>query len=363
VGAIRTYQDGVNLSDALSFEKNGQATFTERVKIEADSTATTQTTAVIQAIGTNSGIAIVPNGTGAITAAIPDGTVVGGNARGTNAVDLQSSRAINTEVASGNFAVIGGGQNNRVPNGYSSILGGFQNIVTGFYSSILGGENNTVSADRAVAMGLSNTSSGLYSAAIGATNTSSNRSSIALGEGNVASAIYSVALGRQSNAYLRGQISLSSAPFAAIGDSQWSNLIARKFDDLTTGGTTVLSLDGTGTTNLIIPQGNNRVWNVLVKTVAVVIGTSGTTTGVTVGDTFLQNQSILFKKIGGISSVVDLATDNTFSDGGMSTANMAYTAGASQELALTFTAPTYAGGGSVSLRIVSKVELVEAAYG
>jgi hypothetical protein len=56
---------------------------TERVGISADPTATTQAMAVIQASTLNSGIAIVPNGTGAITAQVPDGTVAtGGNARG-----------------------------------------------------------------------------------------------------------------------------------------------------------------------------------------------------------------------------------------------------------------------------------------
>jgi hypothetical protein len=41
---------------------------------------------------------------------------------------------------------------------------------------------------------------------------------------------------------------------------------------------------------------------------------------------------------------------------------MTYTAGASQQLAMTFTGPTFAGGGSVTMRIVAKVSLVEVAY-
>jgi hypothetical protein len=46
----------------------------------------------------------------------------------------------------------------------------------------------------------------------------------------------------------------------------------------------------------------------------------------------------------------------------MGSASLIPTAGASQELALTFTAPTFAGGGSVTCRVVAKVELVEVAY-
>jgi hypothetical protein len=46
----------------------------------------------------------------------------------------------------------------------------------------------------------------------------------------------------------------------------------------------------------------------------------------------------------------------------MATALLTITAGASQQMAITFTAPTFAGGGSVTCRIVSKVSLVEVAY-
>jgi len=122
-------------------------------------------------------------------------------------------------------------------------------------------------------------------------------------------------------------------------------------------------LDGTGTTNLIIPTGVNRVWNVVSSWVAVVIGTSGTTTGVNVGDVITQCNLFAFKKIGGTSSIVGSVTNvATHNDAGMASASMGYSAGASQELALTFTAPTFAGGGSVSLRIVNKLMLTEVAY-
>jgi hypothetical protein len=41
---------------------------------------------------------------------------------------------------------------------------------------------------------------------------------------------------------------------------------------------------------------------------------------------------------------------------------MSYSAGASQELAIAFDAPTFTGGGSVTVRVVSKVSLVEVAW-
>ena len=41
---------------------------------------------------------------------------------------------------------------------------------------------------------------------------------------------------------------------------------------------------------------------------------------------------------------------------------IAYTAGASQEMALTFTGPTFVGGGSVTMRVVARIELSEVAW-
>jgi hypothetical protein len=132
---------------------------------------------------------------------------------------------------------------------------------------------------------------------------------------------------------------------------------------LTTAATTVLSLDGTGTTNLIIPNGNNRAWNVSVDWVAVVTAITGTATGITVGDIITGESKFGFKRIGGTSSVRNFIRDASASDSLiMDTCSMTYTAGASQQLAMTFTGPTFAGGGSVTMRIVAKVSLVEVAY-
>jgi hypothetical protein len=437
-------------------------------------TSTTQATSVIRSLGTNSGIALVPNGTGAITADIPDGTATGGNARGINAVDLQSVRTLNTEVVSGAYsailggrnnsvgisdscivggngnllnkptsfigggqgnvmastfgshcvigggqgnsmasrthAVIGGGQNNASNGNYSTISGGFGNstndstyntvgggstniadngasTVSGglsnralsAYATISGGQSNTASTGThaTVVGGASNVSSGQHSVtggvfcvasgnqsfAIGQSNTASGGQSVSLGWDNVSSASFSFSQGRNALAYLQGQSSIASGSFdLSKGPAQASSLIARKEASLTTAATTILSLDGTGTTNLIIPNGNNRMWNVKVSTIAVVQSITGTATGVTVGDSFMENRNLLFKKVAGTSSIVGVGTAEIISDTSMLSALMTYTAGASQELALTFNAPTFGGLGSLTMRIVSKVELVEVWY-
>jgi hypothetical protein len=120
-----------------------------------------------------------------------------------------------------------------------------------------------------------------------------------------------------------------------------------------------LSLDGTGTTNLLIPDGNNRVWNVTVKWSSVVTVISGTATGVTVGDVISGTTELTFKRVGGTSSLVGITRNVTTYDTSMSAASMGYAAGGSGQLALTFTGPTFAGGGTLTVRSVAKVELTE----
>lgn len=402
----------------------------ERVTIESDSTATTQSVAVIESTSTNAGIVLKPNGTGAIMAQVPDGTAVGGDARGQYAVDLQMVRSSADQVASSPYSVLLGGQNNKVYStsgwnflggglnntintlsyAYNTIVGGQSNSISTFsrnsfigggasnsitkdYSTISGGQSNTASTNThatvvggqsntasgrwSVAGGDSNTASGQYGIALGYYSTASGLGSVGLGGGatatgqwsfatnqnTFASTDYSIASGLWCQTYLYGQTAHQNGRFNQQADAQSSFLVARKEATLSSAATTVLSLDGTGTTNLIIPVFTNRAWNVTVKWVAVITSITGTATGVSVGDTIMQVDTFGFKKIGGTSSMVGSAnTLSTNNDTSMATAAMGYTAGTSQELKLTFTAPTFIGGGSVTCRVVAKVELTEVAY-
>jgi hypothetical protein len=384
---------------ALTVLDNGQVTFTERVKIEDDSTVTTQTSSVIQSSSTNANLVIAPNGTGALVANIPDGTAVGGNSRGTNAVDLQTSRTVNTQVASGVNSVVCGGYANTASSAYSTIsggqsntastnthatiVGGLSNTASAQYATVVGGFSNTASGVNSVVGGSSSVASGTSSTAFGRNSTASNTGSVAIGYwakahgyGSVAlggefnignqtllGSTYGFACGGQSLSYLYSQFSNSGSIFVAQGDAQQSLLTARREAALTTAATTVLSLDGTGVTNLIIPYGNNRAWNVQVNWVAIVTTITGTATGISVGDTITQVQTLGFKRIGGTSSLIGTAnTLSTNANTSMSTASMAYSAGGSQEMAITFTGPTFVGGGSVTMRVVARIELTEVAF-
>lgn len=387
-------------NSGFKLDVNGTGRFSSNVQITGSLTiqptsSATQLVSIIQA-GSGS-IALIPSGSGAIMASIPDGTAIGGNARGANAVDFQTVRSVNTSVASGTYSGVLSGRSNSAENTYSVTAGGFSNVNSTLGGTIAGGRSNTVNAaadatigggnsntvssnysvvsggqsnvastntHATVVGGSSNTASGAKSIAGGNGNTASGEASVSFGSGNVASGRFSTTLGMSSRAYLYNQLTVGAVGSSfgfTVGSSQYSFLVASGQKALATAATASITLDG-DEGNLIIPNGNNRAWHTVVDTIATVTTISGSATGVTVGDSFMQTDKLLFKRIGGTSSIVGKSTVETIYDTSMSTAAMLYTAGSSQELAITFQAPVFSGGGSITCRVVSKVSLVEVAY-
>jgi hypothetical protein len=76
----------------------------------------------------------------------------------------------------------------------------------------------------------------------------------------------------------------------------------------------------------------------------------------------MQDDSVLFARVGGTSSVVGTNNTNLIASTSMGDSSITYSAGSFQELEITFNAPTFTGGGSVTCRVVSKVSLVEVAW-
>lgn len=135
----------------------------------------------------NASLIIAPNGTGSLIADIPDGTSTGGNCRGSYSVDLQMSRTLAANVASGNYSVIGGGQSNTVSSDHSIIVGGAQNQISDDHAFIGGGYSNIVSAyNSSVVGGVGN-------------NISNNNSFIGGGGFNTAGGVYSTVVGGTQN--------------------------------------------------------------------------------------------------------------------------------------------------------------------
>jgi hypothetical protein len=107
---------------------------------------------------------VQPAGSGAIQAQATTSTTAGGNARGTYAVDWQTSRSASAaRVASGAYAVISGGINNSA-TGFASITGsGDSNQSTNTYSFIGGGASHTSSGYGAsIVGGYTNTAAGYF---------------------------------------------------------------------------------------------------------------------------------------------------------------------------------------------------------
>jgi hypothetical protein len=91
----------------------------------------------------------------------------GGNARGLNAVDLQTSRADDSQVASGESSVIGGGAENSAHGIRAAVLGGYRNSAYGFHSIIGGGDLNTAGYVSSILGGFGNSAPGEYAVITG----------------------------------------------------------------------------------------------------------------------------------------------------------------------------------------------------
>lgn len=365
------------------------------ISLRKDDYYTTQNVAVIDTLSPASGwgIAIQPGTNAAFMLNVPNGAATGGNARGANAVDLQISRSAagqvssgaasfsagasntasalaaiaigNTNTASAQFSavlsgfnqtnnsyggLIAGGDSNNITGGgnYSVISGGSSNnISSGMNNGIGSGQGNIVSADNAVISG-------------GSTNAVTQKAgSIMGGENNTVQAFGGAVLGGlRGNAYLYGQKAHASGRFSIDGDAQGSEVILRRTTGMTTAAISELFLDGT---SLRITANANGFMLVNVELVAVVTAIAGTATGVTVGDMFSQNVTCAYRNLAGVGSVVQQSSLGTWRSGSMSTANTAFAAtGAS--LQINFTAPTFAGGGTLTMRIVAKARITETRY-
>ena len=127
---------------------------------------------------------------------------VGGIQRGLHAVDLQSARSGATQVASGNYSVIGGGLNNTASGLVATVGGGSHNTASGSYATVGGGSANTASGNGATVGGGGNNTASALAATVGGggyNTASGNYATVGGGENNIASGNYSVVLGGRGN--------------------------------------------------------------------------------------------------------------------------------------------------------------------
>ncbi|MGQ7957692.1 hypothetical protein ACUTAF_08245 [Pseudomonas sp. SP16.1] len=195
---------------------------------------------------TNGDVAFVPKGTGALMAAMPTGTASGGNKRGTHATDWQTNRSSATQVASGNYACITGGQQ-CTASGSHAVAGGYFAEASGAQSIAIGGQSASATAQYATAIGgngpLANQQ---YATAIGGngvTVTGSSATGVG-GESNIIDGPLSSVCGgaRATTRGVYGVEARAAGRFSANGDAQRERFVLRR---ATTDATpAVLSADG-----------------------------------------------------------------------------------------------------------------------
>lgn len=137
--------------------------------------------------GTNIPLVLQPKGTGALQAQKTDSSATGGNARGANAVDWQTSRNSAGQVASGAQSTIAGGLQNTASGAQSAIAGGQTNTSSGTNSYVGGGFTNIASGRYAgVLSGYGNTAAGFYNfIGMGYTNSGTSGSAVTTQSGTM----------------------------------------------------------------------------------------------------------------------------------------------------------------------------------
>jgi hypothetical protein len=173
-------EDGTN----LNFTGTSKTIFVYGLQLEIGSTLNTYvptTSAIVYGTPTlsfsgvaglglesNGSLYVSPAGTGALQAQATTSTTAGGNARGANAVDWQTSRNAASQVASGQYATISGGYRGTASIFGSTIGGGEVNTASAFNASVVGGSSNISSGNYAfVGGGILNTSSSSSASVVG----------------------------------------------------------------------------------------------------------------------------------------------------------------------------------------------------
>lgn len=228
--------------------------------------------ACLEATGgtTDVSVSIKPKGAGAFCLAAPDGTTTGGNARGTNAIDLQTVRTAASQVASGSPSILMGRRGTA--SGAESICLSASDSTASAAKTVAIGDFANATTFGATALGINAAGSGNQSFAIN-NSTASGLRSISLGnatasatdslaiQGGTASAQNATAIGIGALANRFGLRASANGIFAAAGDAQRAGWVLR---NKTTNNTpTTLFADGSST-RLTITSGKILFADVLI---------------------------------------------------------------------------------------------------
>ena len=334
--------------------------------LEGYSTTTQNTVSFTPKVSaTNVCAAIVPKGTGAIIAQIPDGTFVGGNARGQYSVDFQRSRNNAAQIASGNsYSTILNGNRNTASNNYSAVLGGEQHNASGQYTIIAGGIGNTSSQSYcSVFNGNGNTANTVFASVFaGYINTASGYASfVGCGEGNTSSGTYSsIQGGAYATANLYGQLAHASGRISTSGDAQAHELVWRRLVTGAPVGGTELFLDGSSAA-AILPS-TNAIWHGIIDIAAICTATGNGTT--VTGDVEATSYKVTIKRIGTTTSLVGTVQEIGITNADTSMASSVFTINnndTNESLRIVYTSPVTAGS-TTTIRVVATFRGLQIQY-
>ena len=185
---------------------------------------------------TNVDAAFVAKGNGATLAQVPTATLAGGDKRGIYATDFQKVRSASNQVASGQYSVLVGGEQNAVHGQHAVVAGGYSNSANQQKGFVGAGQSNAAGDHSGVVCGSGNSAVGGQYGFIGGgiSNVVDEASSWIPGGG------YATTRGRKCvGAWAGGN-------FSAVGDAQHAvGVLRRSTSDATQ---TELSLDGASPT-------------------------------------------------------------------------------------------------------------------
>lgn len=187
----------------------------------------------------------------------------GGNTRGQGATDLQTVRSSTapSQVASGDYSTISGGQNNQASGLSSTISGGANNLVSGSYAVVAGGSGNNAEGSYSVVPGgLNNYAKGQYSLAAGRRARAMYDGSMVLGDSGDSDK--SATAPDQLYVSMKGGVFINATPETGTGVSFKTGGTMKaeqaQFTSVTVNGAvTASSLSGFGT----IPVGGIIMWS------------------------------------------------------------------------------------------------------
>lgn len=335
---------------------SGLTNFTEAVNSSAPNATVPVASLTATNAATNVDFALKAKGSGSLSAHIADSTSTGGNKRGQNAVDWQSSRGSASQVASSNFATISGGRSNTASNGDATVGGGQSNNASGNQSTIGGGTTNAAAGSTATVGGGNSNSASATSTTVGGGESnaaSATHATVPGGSNNTADAIGAFAHGTWATC--RGIVGVSAFAadrFSVQGDAQTRKFVMHRRTTNATPAVMVTDYGAGGTGNQIVLP-NNSVFafegKITVRQTSV-----GDSKSIEFKGSIKRGANAASTALQGVVAQADLGTP----DVGAATWTVAFTADTTNGcLAITVT-----GAAATNLQWVATVETTESVY-